>query len=266
MNTRIRYMAMARENEKIINQGFYEAEGEVFHFASPLSRLEEAEIYGPKVLEEMVSSLSAPLGEGRISVVEGDTLAYGAEGVLNFANAFTPGGGYLYGASSQEEALCRESTLYASLAGKKGLPYYEENRRRQSMYGSGGMVFSPFVEIFRSADGTLFGPPRQTAVITAPAIDLRGPAGKMDKEEISRRRIQRIRCILALAVAKGIRTLTLGAWGCGVFRNPPDQVASDFYRVLVEERYRFYFDSILFAIYCPGDKRNLQAFRERFST
>lgn len=133
------------------------------------------------------------------------------------------------------------------------------------MYGSCGMVFSPFVEIFRSADGTLFGPPRQTAVITAPAIDLRGPAGKMDKKEIGRRRIQRIRRILALAVAKGIRTLTLGAWGCGVFRNPPDQVASDFYRVLVEERYRFYFDSILFAIYCPGDKRNLQAFRERFS-
>lgn len=184
---------------------------------------------------------------------------------MNFANAFTPGGGYLYGASSQEEALCRESTLYASLAGKKGLPYYEENRRRQSMYGSGGMVFSPFVEIFRRADGTLFGPPRQTAVITAPAIDLRGPTGKMDKEEISRRRIQRIRRILALAAAKGIRTLTLGAWGCGVFLNPPDQVASDFYRVLVEERYRFYFDSILFAIYCPGDKRNLQAFRERFS-
>lgn len=96
------------------------------------------------------------------------------------------------------------------------------------MYGSGSMVFSPFVEIFRSADGTLFGPPRQTAVITAPAIDLRGPAGEMDKKEISRRRIQRIRRILALAAAKGIRTLTLGAWGCGVFRNPSDQVASDF--------------------------------------
>lgn len=90
MDTRIRYMAMARENEKIINQGVYEAGREVFHFASPLSRLEEAEIYGPKVLEEMVSSLSAPLGEGRISVVEGDTLAHAAEGVLNFANAFTP--------------------------------------------------------------------------------------------------------------------------------------------------------------------------------
>ena len=51
MDTRMRYMAMARENEKIINQGFYEAGGEVFHFASPLSRLEEADIYGHQALE-----------------------------------------------------------------------------------------------------------------------------------------------------------------------------------------------------------------------
>ena len=52
----MRYMAMARENEKIINQGFYEAGGEVFHFASPLSRLEEAEIYGLKALEVHLST------------------------------------------------------------------------------------------------------------------------------------------------------------------------------------------------------------------
>lgn len=265
MNTRIRNMAIARENEKIIGQGSYETGGQVFHFACPLCRLQEAEIYKPEAPEKLVSSLSTPQGEGKISVAEGDTMAYAGEAVLNFANAFTPGGGYLYGASSQEEALCRESTLYASLTGKKGMAYYEENRRQQSIYGSANILLSPFVEIFRRADSSLFGPPRKTAVITAPAIDLRGPAGRMDTEEIAARRRMRIRHILALAAAKGYKTLTLGAWGCGVFLNPAEEVTSDFYKVLVEEGYRFYFDNIVFAIYCPGNKGNLESFRAQFS-
>ena len=169
MNTRIRNMAIARENKKIIGQGSYETGGQVFHFACPLCRLQEAEIYKPEAPEKLVSSLSTPQREGKISVAEGDTMAYAGEAVLNFANAFTPGGGYLYGASSQEEALCRESTLYASLTGKKGMAYYEENRRQQSIYGSANILLSPFVEIFRRADSSLFGPPRKTAVITAGA-------------------------------------------------------------------------------------------------
>ncbi|WP_299145699.1 TIGR02452 family protein [uncultured Dialister sp.] len=268
MNTRIRNAEIAKENEKIIQNGCYETAGKIFPFSHPLFLLHQAEIYEMEALEAlkvMMDSGDFPVRQGRISVTEGETFDVPGEAVLNFANAFTPGGGYLYGASSQEEALCRESTLYASLTGKKGMAYYEENRRRQSIYGSEYILLSPFVEIFRKADGSLFGPPRKTAVITAPAIDLRGPAGRIDTEEIAARRRMRIGHILALAAAKGYKTLTLGAWGCGVFLNPADEVASDFYKVLVEEGYRFYFDDIVFAIYCPGDKGNLEAFRERFS-
>lgn len=36
--------------------------------------------------------------------------------VLNFADAVTPGGAVLYGASTQEEAICRCSTLYENIS------------------------------------------------------------------------------------------------------------------------------------------------------
>jgi uncharacterized protein (TIGR02452 family) len=34
--------------------------------------------------------------------------------------------------------------------------------------------------------------------------------------------------VLAVFWASGLRRLVLGAWGCGVFRNPPDTVAAAF--------------------------------------
>lgn len=270
MNTRMQNLRIARENEKIIQDGCYEAGGRVFHFSLPLSRLQQAEIYSPEKLEALEKTVrSHPLKkQGHITVEEGDTMEHAGEAVLNFANAFTPGGGYLYGASSQEEALCRESTLYASLSGPHAKAYYAYNRKRADIYGSDALLLSQEVEIFRKSDSSgssLFGPPVKTAVITAPAPDLRGPAGRMRPEEIRQARIGRIRSFLSLAAAKGYRTLTLGAWGCGVFLNPPEEVASDFRQVLVEEQFRLAFDSILFAVYCPGGKENLYAFQKAFN-
>jgi uncharacterized protein (TIGR02452 family) len=46
---------------------------------------------------------------------------------LNFANGVHPGGGFLNGARAQEEALCRSSALYSTLAGDR---MYAQHRSR----------------------------------------------------------------------------------------------------------------------------------------
>lgn len=266
MNRIDRNRQVAEENERLMERGTYEAGGRTF-FLSPLSRLREARCYPAEELDRLAKEQEMPeiCRQGRISVVEGDTMEYAGNGVLNFANAFTPGGGYLYGASSQEEALCRESTLYASLAGPMAAPFYEENRRAQSIYGSESMVLSPQVEIFRRSaekDYAPFGPPKKTSVITAAAIDLRGPAAEKPAALIRDIMEKRILRLLSLFAATGCPTITLGAWGCGVFLHNPQDVAREFYEILVERNFRRHFDHITFAIY--GSRENFEAFEHQF--
>ena len=55
--------------------------------------------------------------------------------VLNFADAITPGGAVLYGASTQEEAICRCSTLYESISKDEMLKqFYYSHRKLDSFY------------------------------------------------------------------------------------------------------------------------------------
>ena len=221
---------VAEENERLIKRGTYEAGGKTFSL-SPLSRLREARIFSPEALDRLAEETewTGTCRQGRISVEEGDTMDHAGTGVLNFANAFTPGGGYLYGASSQEEALCRESTLYASLAGPMAAP---------------------------------FGPPKTTSVITAAAIDLRGPAAEKPAALIRSIMEKRILRLLSLFAATGCHSITLGAWGCGVFLHNPQDVAREFYEILVERNFRRHFDHIIFAIY--GSRENFEAFEHQF--
>ena len=261
--------AIAKENHEILRKGLYETvDGKAWSFRHPLAELQQAEVSLPGNLEILAEEVKKRprTGKGIISVVEGDTMDHAGEGVLNFANAYKPGGGYLWGAVSQEECLCRESTLYASLASREGSKLYAYNRSLSGLE-SDGMIYSPHVEIFRKSrdeDYALFGPPRETSVITLAAPDLRGPANRLAPYEIRTIRLRRIRYTLSLFASKGCRTITLGAWGCGVFGHDPYDVADDFHTVLMYEDMRNLFDEIIFAVWCGEDKRNFVEFKEMF--
>ena len=182
---------------------------------------------------------------------------------LNFASAKNPGGGFLGGAKAQEEDLSRCSALYACLLRQPD--YYAQNRKEPSMLYTEHLLYSPEVPFFRDEQLTLLEWPFLASVLTSPAPNA-GEALRRDASLRPRiREVLEVRALNVLRVAAhhAHRTLVLGAWGCGVFRNDPREVAEAFARAL--EALPGAFERVVFAVYeRGGDGPNLRAFRERF--
>ncbi|WP_437323368.1 TIGR02452 family protein [Sorangium sp. So ce381] len=185
---------------------------------------------------------------------------------LNFASAKNPGGGFLRGAKAQEEDLARCSALYASLVEQRD--YYDQNRACGSFLYTDHIIYSPDVPFFRDEQHALLDRPFALSIITAPAPNA-GEAFQRDDatdQEIRAALERRADMVLAAAGAHGHRCLVLGAWGCGVFRNDPREVADVFARCLGSPRFRGAFSRVVFAVYDRGDDRpNYRAFQERFA-
>ena len=190
--------------------------------------------------------------------------------VLNFANAYSPGGGVTNGAMAQDECLCRSSNLYCGLT----IPYlirnyYKANSRTTGDMGTDAVIWSPGVTVFKSDDEVpiMLDTPFEVDVLTcaAPYYDS-GKKHPVPMEQLSDIFYHRILNILNVAAANDVDSIVLGAFGCGAFNNPPDLVAEAFYRVLVEKQYRDYFRNIVFAIKKNDrDNSNLRAFKHRLS-
>jgi len=186
--------------------------------------------------------------------------------MLNFASARNAGGGFINGAKAQEEDLCRCSGLYTCLISQHG--YYEANRKNESAIYTDHLIYSPNVPWFRTRSRddphTLF----LASVITAPApnagVVLSREADALPKIEAALRR--RAGLVLAVAAGNGHRTVLLGAWGCGVFRNDPALVADAFGKWLESDKFAGAFDRAVFAIYDRSkDQATLSAFKQRFT-
>ncbi|WP_055587714.1 TIGR02452 family protein [Peterkaempfera griseoplana] len=149
--------------------------------------------------------------------------------VLDFASARNAGGGFLNGAQAQEEALCRSSALHACL---RTVPdFYAAHRADSSPFYSDRVIHAPAVPVFRDDRGALLEQPYPVDFLVAAAPNAGVVAARMPDHVRMVPEALRIRAerVLETAAACGLRRLVLGAWGCGVFRNDPAQVAAAFH-------------------------------------
>ncbi|MER7622309.1 TIGR02452 family protein [Streptomyces sp. NPDC126503] len=169
--------------------------------------------------------------------------------VLNFASARNPGGGYLNGAQAQEEALCRSSALYVTLL--RVPAYYDHHRTERDAFYTDRVIHSPRVPVFRDDRGALLPEPFTAGFLTSPAPNA-GVVRRRTPEladRIPAALASRAERVLETAAAAGYRRLVLGAWGCGVFRNDPAEVAGAFKALLTGEgRFAGHFDEVVFGI------------------
>ena len=261
-------VAIARETMRITKERQYTVGGQTVSL--PNADYAKAIVYTPQEGAALPTAKrdDAPICSFSVTTEDSFEAARGfAEPlVMNFANAHSPGGGFLMGAKAQEESLCRCSTLYASLKSEDAKEMYRFNNTHISAVESDYMLLSPTVCVFRDAQCRLLETPFSVAVITLPAPNRRGAAAFASEETVRQTFLRRIRIMLGIAAENGYRNLVLGAWGCGAFGNKPEQVAEAFRQALVDERCGAAFDNVRFAVYGRTDGRNYLAFKKVFDT
>lgn len=153
--------------------------------------------------------------------------------ILNMASPLSPGGGFLNGASSQEESLCMRTTL---------LPSLKDNYYRLPDLGA---IYTPDVLVFRDegADDVLDKNDRWFVDCISAAM-LRGP--ETDRDDAGRGSyandkdrelaVQKMKMVMRICQAKGVTKVVLGAWGCGAYGNPVGEVAAAWRKVLLPKK------------------------------
>lgn len=185
-------------------------------------------------------------------------------GALNFASAKNPGGGYLNGSRAQEEYLCRSSLLYHCLEGRE---MYRFHRSYSDCLYTDWVIYSPSVPVLRDAEGALLEEPWLCSMITSPApnagVVLRQAPRR--KGDVTRALKSRATKVLEVAASHGIEGLVLGAWGCGVFQNDPEEVAGVWEDALRFD-FRGVFKAVTFAVLdTTPSERVIAPFERRFA-
>jgi len=269
-----RRIEIAKDTLEILEKGFYNnTQGEKIDITSiQKNAVDNTRLFKPDELEALLNNTKNENSYQTQYEVTNETSCDAArrlvrEGiqdvmVLNFASAKNPGGGFLGGALAQEECIARASGLYPSLL--TAMEYYNYHRNLGTCLYSDHMIYSPAVPIIKNEGGEVLDEPVCVTIITSPAVNAgvvrRSEENNADKI-VPRMRV-RIEKLLALCQSKKHTTLLLGAWGCGVFQNDPEDISQLFLEALTG-KFANQFQRVVFAV--KTDKEAIiEPFRKRF--
>ncbi len=269
MRDRTQRATIAKETVEILQQGFYQIQpsGEIINIREAIQAAKTDSIhYSSEIFDEVFAQrdilrTTDNLTDRTSFEVTNETTLQAAsrlvskQGIekvlcLNFASANNPGGGFLNGSQAQEESLARSTGLYPCIA--KMTAMYEKNRNFGSSLYTDDLIYSPGVPAIRNDRGELLNQPFLVSILTVPAVNSGAVRQKGKKSEIASIEnimLDRTEKLLSVAAIHGYRVLILGAWGCGVFKNNPEDVARYFYRHLVENpQLNGFFERVVFAV------------------
>lgn len=175
--------------------------------------------------------------------------------ILNFASYKNAGGGFIRGSKAQEECLCYESFLYNVLRAFE-TKFYVKNRKdlNRSLYENKAL-YSSDIHFYRDELETCCD------VITCAAPNfLAAHRQGVTRNENNKVLQSRIQYILDVASINHVNTLILGAFGCGVFGQNPQDVAN-ITRILIKN---YDFQNVVFAI-LDAKSENYKAFEKVFN-
>lgn len=172
---------------------------------------------------------------------------------LDFASYRHPGGGFLKGAEAQEEDICRNSILYPILDGQR--KWYNRHYREGSSLYSNDYLFCRKVPVltdeprkFKWVDFLIMAAPRNVQEVP---------------DEVYQQvlYLRQLHAFLAPRVRnEHVDTLILGAWGCGVFKNDPKVIASNWKKITAQ------YEGLYRRIYHPiPDDETLKVFEDVYA-
>ena len=149
--------------------------------------------------------------------------------VLNFASDLYPGGGVKKGARAQEEDLFRRSNYYLSL-----------NKNNVEYPLSGKIVYSPGVLICKKSNEYKWMK-KFVKVSCIASAAVRNPKITMDLDKKERfmdkadREFMKNSIFSIFDIASSLKydSLVLGAWGCGAFAGPRDDIVDLFQEAIL---------------------------------
>lgn len=186
--------------------------------------------------------------------------------MLNFASATHPGGGVERGASTQEENMCRCTTLYPVISNKKFYNnFYRKHKGGTSAYTE-TCIYTPGILIIKDEnayDCKPFYDFWEVDVVTCAAPNLR--SFYMTNSEQLEAHIKRANNIMEATAKNGNDILIVGAFGCGAFRNNPEVVATA-WKTAIQANFDKVFSQIIFAIPYSEDwdeekRKNYEVFK-----